>query len=267
MTTKRIADIAARVKLCTLETGAWRATRLNKDESQKVNRAHALVDTAKVHVRLTNSPTLHAINKLHAAAYDAHQTLTLPCIQKGLRLLPAGKEFAHAAKMKEFAAEHARLKASFLVEYDDEKRTAPVRLNGLYDASQWPSVGTIAGRFTFITRYLECPHSGAWGDWLTESARAAEDELRERLTECLHHLATTCKGDGKLYQSVFTNLREICELVPDLNFTDVPEFAAVAAAAQALGRLDADVLREDKAARRTASEKAASILTLFGTNQ
>jgi len=264
MTPDRIAEIASRIKLCSLNTGAWRATRLHRDESAKVNAAHNTAYAAKVHVRLTNSPALHALNKLHAEAYDAHRRLTLPSIQDGLRLIPAGRELEHSQKMQDFAARHDAIKVQFLAEYEEEKRTAPVRLNGLFNAAHWPAGWVVAEKFTFKTRYLSCPASNGWADWITESAQAAEDELRERLTEALRHLVDRCAGDGKLYASVFENLREVCALVPDLNFQEAPELTAAANVAQSLGALDADTLRDNKTARKQASDKARSILAAMG---
>lgn len=260
-----ISKIAARVKLCSLNTGAWRATRLHRDETAKVNAAHHTTDAAKVHVRLTDSAALHGINKLHAAAYDAHRKLTLPTIQDGLRLIPAGREFQHSETMREFAEEHARLKVQFLAEYADEKRTAPIRLNGLYDARHWPDVSTIADKFTFSTRYLACPSDGSWAEWISESARAADEELRERLTEALQRVKDRCAAvDGKLYQTVFSNLRELIDLVPDMNFSDVPVYAQAITMAKDLATLDADTIRDSKTARKDAAQRANSILATLG---
>jgi len=264
MNTVQIEGIAARVKLCALNTGAWRATRLHRNETQIVNAAHHTTDAAKVHVKLTNSPALHALNKLHAAAYDAHKTLTLPTIQDGFRIIPAGREFEHSRKMQEFASRHNELRDQFIVEYDADKATAPARLNGLFDPSHWPDVSTVAERFTFATRYLPCPSAGAWGDWLAESATAAEDELRERLTEALSRVASRCASDGKLYDTVFSNLAEVIALVPDLNITQSPKLAEAAKLAQELAGLSADTIRENKTARKTAADRASQILAAMG---
>lgn len=260
-----ITKIAARIKLAALSTGAWRATRLHKKETAKVNDDHHTGDAAKVHVRLTNSETLRAINCLTAEAYDAHRKLTLPAAQDGFRLLPVGREFEHSAKMGEFAAKHRALVAQFLGEYDEEKRTAPARLNGLYDAKFWPAREVIAGRFLFASRYLACPTDGSWADWITESTRAAEDELRERLTDCLQRIAENCaKEKPKIYDTLFSNLAELLPLVPDFNFGESAAVAQAAEQAKQLATLDADTIRESKSARRDAAQRATSILAALG---
>lgn len=260
-----ITKLAARIKLTALNTGAWRATRLNRKETEKVNADHGTGDAAKVHVRLTNSETLHKINCLTAEAYGVHTKLTLPAAQDGFRLLPVGREFEHSGKMADFKARHAALVQQFLAEYDNEKATAPARLNGLYDARQWPDRSVIAGRFLFATRYLACPTDGSWCEWISESARAAEDELRERLTECLQRIVENCaKEKPKIYDSLIGNLAELLPLVPDFNFGESAAIAKAATDAAELAKLTADQIRDSKTARRDARERAASILSTLG---
>ncbi len=96
-------DVAARMKLATLNTGSWRGTRLHKPETREENARHGSVDRAKVLVRITDSEALHRIAKLDAAAYAEHKRLTLPTVQDGIRLIPAGRELEHAAVMAKFA--------------------------------------------------------------------------------------------------------------------------------------------------------------------
>lgn len=260
-----ISKIAQRIKLAALNTGAWRATRLNRKETDKVNADHGTGDAAKVHVRLTNSETLHAINVLAAEAYGEHRKLTLPAAQDGFRLLPVGREFEHSAKMAELGAKHRALVAKFLGEYDAEKATAPARLNGLYDARQWPDRSVIGKKFLFNSRYLSCPTDGSWAEWITESARAAEDELRERLTDCLQRIAENCaKEKPKIYDTLFGNLGELLALVPDFNFGDSVAVTRAAQEAATLAKLDADTIRESKSARRDAAQRATSILAALG---
>lgn len=260
-----ITKIASRIKLAALNTGAWRATRLHKKETEKVNADHHTTDAAKVHVRLTDSEALRAINCLTAEAYDAHRKLTLPAAQDGFRLLPVGREFEHAAKMQEYGAKHRALVAQFLGEYDSEKASAPVRLNGLYDARQWPDRAVIAEKFLFTSRYMACPTDGSWADWITESARAAEDELRERLTDCLQRIAENCaKEKPKIYDTMFSNLAELLPLVPDFNFGESLAVAKAAQEAAQLATLSADTIRESKSARREAAQRANSILSALG---
>src|SRR6185295_5818018 len=242
-TITNVQSIAARTKLAVLQTGAWRATRLHKHETLEENARHN-TSAAKVLVKVSDHPALSDITKLHAHAYATHKRLTLPTVQDGMRLLPVGREFEHSAEMRQLADEHARIVARFLADYDQEKADAPVRLNGLYDPSMWPSHDAVAAKFTFATRYLSTPVDGAWGDWLAESARAAEDDVRERLTEALTRVKERCASDGKLFASVFDSIRDLADLVPDLDLTG--DFAPVVAALAPLTTLKSDSIRDNK---------------------
>ena len=150
-----VSGIAERTKLAVLNTGAWRATRLHKSETKAENERHN-TDVAKVTVRLSDNPNLKKLAQLHSAAYQEHKHLTLPTVQDGMRMLPAGRELEHAQRMTEFSDQHDKIVAAFLAEYDHERELAPVRLNGLYDAGMWPSHNRVAEKFKFSTRYLAC---------------------------------------------------------------------------------------------------------------
>ncbi len=256
-----IESIAARTKLCVLQTGAWRATRQHAAETRAENARHN-TQAAKVLIRLTDNPTYGDLLKLHAAARIEHYRLTLPSVQDGMRLLPTGREFEHAERMRQFADNHNALVAQFVAAYDDERATAPARLNGLYDPSMWPSRSTVEGKFAFRTRYLATPTTGEWSDWLAASTEAAESELRERLTEALTRVRDRCRSDGKLYASVFDSIRDLADLVPDLDLTG--DYAPVVAALAPLTKVNSDQLRDDKQGRQETAKQAASILSVLG---
>lgn len=256
-----INDVAARTKLAVLQTGAWRATRLHKSETRAENYRHN-TQAAKVLVRVTDHYALSDLAKLHSAAYSAHKRLTLPTVTDGMRLLPAGREFEHSAQMREFADEHSQIVAKFMADYDQERFDAPARLNGLYDESMWPAHDVVEAKFTFTTRYLPTPVDGTWGDWFSESARAAESEVRDRLTEALTRVRDRCKSDGRLYASVFDAIRELSDLVPDLDLGG--EFENVVTAMAPLTALYSDTVRDDGTARQQAADRASSILSMLG---
>lgn len=257
------AEVAARLKVAVVNTGRWQATRQHRAETNAVNNAHN-TKAAKVLVRVSDHPALKELQSLHAEIYQAHRRLTLPSAQDGMRLLPAGREFEHADTMRQYGDRHNALVAAFLADYENERRSAPERLNGLYDASMWPSKAQMADKFKFQTRYLPCPVDGAWGEWVEASAEEAEKELRTRLTEALVRVRDRCKADGKLYNTVFDSIRDLADLVPDLDFTG--DYAPVVKAMQPLAAIHAEDIKgdENKAARRKVAKTADSILSVLG---
>lgn len=256
-----LKDVAARTKLAVLNTGAWRAVKHHKAETAAENARHG-TDAARVLVRVSNHPALSKILKLDAAAYQDHKRLTLPSVQDGMRLLPVGREFEHAERMREHADARAALVRDFMADYDTERAAAPVRLNGLYDASMWPPHEVVESKFVFRTRYLATPTDGTWADWLSASTEAAESELRDRLTEALTRVRDRCSADGKLYASVFDSIRDLTALVPDLDLTG--GYAPMVEALKPLARVHADSIRDDEVARKETAKTADSILSVLG---
>ena len=262
MTTTDVTAIAERMKIAVLQTGAWRATRLHRSETRETNTRHNTTNAAKVLVRVSDHSALSDLAKLHAQAYAEHKRLTLPTVQDGMRLMPVGREFEHAAAMRKLTDRHNTLVTEFLNDYEDEAAAAPVRLNGLYDATMWPPLSVVRNRFTFNVRYLATPTEGAWGDWLAESNRAANAELRERLTEALTRVRDRCKSDGKLFASVFDSIRDLVALAPDFDVDGT--FAPVVQAMTSLGSVHADALRDNEDRRKEVANEAASILSVLG---
>lgn len=258
---KTTKAIASSIQLVTLTTGAWRASKLNKSESIKVNSAHNAGDAAKVIVRLTDHPALLALYKLHAEAYSEHKRITLPSIQDGLRIVPTGKQIEHAKIMADFTAKHEVLVNQFMADYPQIRLEAPIKLNGLFDGRKWPADETVRAKFALSVRYLPCPCDGAWSDWLDETAAAGQAELRERLVTAARHLATVLQGDGKLYQSALDNLREVCELAGQgFNLLDDPIISQAARELLPHASNAAANMRDAKAIRADVSTKVTGIL-------
>lgn len=257
------AAIAARTKVCVLTLSAWRATKMHHNETRAENERHK-TNAARVLVKLSDHASLRDLRTLHQDIYRAHRALTLPTVQDGMRLIPMGREFEHADRMRQFREQHGRLVAAFLADYEAERAAAPKRLGTLYEAGMFPKAHDMAEKFGVSVRYLACPTDGTWGEWIAESARAAELELRDRLTDCLLRVRERCGSDGALYASVFDNLRELLDLVPDLNIGNAPDIARAAKAARVIAEADVDEARDDKSARESIAKKADQILSVLG---
>lgn len=260
-TAANIERIAGGIMMVTLSTGAWRATKQHKAETVEENARHN-TNAARVLVTVSSHPALTGILKVHAAAYQDHKRLTLASDQDGMRLLPATRQFEHSDIMRAYGDKHAALVREFMADYDNERAEAPVRLNGLYDASMWPPHSEVERRFKFATRYLPMPTQGDWADFLAASTENAEAELRARIREALTRVKDRCGSDGKLYASVFDSVRDLAALVPDLDFTG--DYAPVVAAMQPLTTINADSIRDDENARQETAKTAASILSVLG---
>ncbi len=257
--------LASKAMLCTLTTGAWRATKLHKDETAAENTRHGTVDRAKVMLRTSDHPALGLITKLHAEARQEHYRLTLPSCDDGWRFLPAGRELEHSEAMKGFSARHGELASQFMGDYHLEVELSKVRLNGLWRADFFPAENKVADKFKFSTRYLPVPESGTWQDWLREAGAEAENDLRERLHSALAAMAGKLSDPDAIFRdSLVENLADISALAGDLNLTGAADISNAAAGAAAdLANLDPQTLRDDKSARATAAARAKSLAAML----
>lgn len=260
-----LQNIAKGIQLTTLNTSCWRASKVNRPETAKVNDAHGTGNKAHVRVRVCEHPALAAITKLHSRVYADHLSMTRPSIMDGTRLLPNSKALEHAEMIRAARVEHDALVTQFLADYENERDQAPIALNGLYDPSAWPSLASIRDKFALTVRYLPCPVDGAWAEWLEESARAATSELREQIELAVKRVQDRCMATGeRLYSTVFTGLRELLASVPDLDIADDSEIRRLAELARPLASIEKDDIVDDDAARHRVAAQARDVLDMFG---
>jgi len=260
--------VASRMKLAQFSTGAWRPTRTHQGETAEENKRHGLNGEARVAVTICSHPALYGTKTkqglfaVHSAAGSYHKSVTLPTCMEGMRLLRAGDEFTHSQQMMAYHMRHDLLVAEFIADYEAEKALAPTRLKKLFDPAMWPDQNTVASKFKFAVRYLPCPVDGEWGDWMEESAGAAQSELMDRLVEAGRNLAEICGRDGKLYQATLDNLADVCAMVSDgFNLTEDP---IIAEAAKQLAKVTDAGLDAIKESKKGTKSRVDEILDVFG---
>lgn len=265
------AEIAKRLKLAMLQTGAWRATVKNKEESRILNERHGTKDEGKVTVRQCDHTALHEIYSLHARVYNEHKKLTLPSVQDGVRIVLTGKEFEHSDMIRKFA-DDVRVQIDKLIDAGayvdgDEYKKAKQRLNGLFDERAWPiDEQDLRNRFLLKSTYLECPTDGSWGDWIMESATAARREVEEQVEKALRKVIERCAGDkgdgtGRLHESVFTNLGSMLDVLSTIDVE--ARYRPVVEEAKEVAKYTAEEIRKDSATRKQLAERADKLTDMF----
>lgn len=166
----KVSIIASRAVIARYNAGAWRVQeKKNKAETAAYEAKHNLkAGTASVSNDICDHPALKKIYKLQASARnDVHYRLTLPVADDGIRILAGALQIEHCTKMGRIEQQIKILVTQFLKDYPAEAASA--RLNGTYDASQWPSVDVIASKFYFRLSYLPVPTLPQWDEWMEES--------------------------------------------------------------------------------------------------
>lgn len=266
--TINIEQVAARMKLSVFNTTKATFRRQHKAETEEVNRKHQTGNAARVSVLQCSHPNVQAIGSLQGVARGTHYDLTLPSIQDGMRLVAVGREFEHSERINECVSKQITLVEEMVVDGcyvgGRQYQTDEVRLNGLFEDRAWPkNPDALRNEYSMTYKYLSCPTDGAWADWLAESARAADAEVKSRLEKALKHVAERCSSDGRLFESVFSNLEDLLKLVPDFDLAG--KYKQIAdAAAELTMKANIETLRDDKNARKEVAKRANKIVDMFG---
>ena len=256
--------IAKRAVIASFTSGQWRTVRRHAAETKAENARHGLTDEARVDVKICSHPALEEAARVITAARADHYRITVPAADRGMRLLPATRQFEHSETMQRHGALFERAVAEFAAEYETVRADAPARLNGLFVADHWPDVSTVRGAFHLSCRYLPVPSLGQWDEWLKESATSATEEIRTRMGEALRAYAEKLADPQKIFRdSLVENLADIVNLADDLNIGKDASLTELVAQARELAVVDADTLREDKTARADAAVRAADLCSMF----
>ena len=271
--------LTQRALLAMLTIREWRGRRYDKEVTAKVAKDHGAERKAGCYTKtLLPKHYLAAISKLRSEARTAHWELTLPWTDDGYRILPVD---LHLAYMERFRGLRARFEAAvsdFLAVYTNAKDDARGLLGTLYRESDYPSSSRLTGAFEISVSLQPLPTAHDWRvdlpaatvstirqdleAQLQEAQRLATADLYQRLAAVVSHMATTLAEPGKIFRnSLVGNIRDLCALLPRLNFANDQRLAALADDIEdRLATLQPAHLRTDAVLRQSAAVDAAAML-------
>lgn len=284
-----IASLANRAMLASVTISAWQGRRLDKRVSDDVNREHAAAhDIARVTKSIVPRESLARVTRAAKRARDMHRTLTLPWHYDGVGLLTNSAYLKYTERMRECRVEFESAVAEFVAAYPALLADAPERMNGLYNAADYPSEQALPGLFTFRTIISNVPDAGDFRvDVGAEHAAAIRADIERdtrdaiaramqnvynRIADKVGRMADRLKhykppgGKGDKAESTFRdslveNVQELVELIPLLNVSNDSKLAAIAERmARELCTESPDELRGNASARASVAQSAESIL-------
>ncbi len=234
--------------LVSLNISQWRAYKSDKKISNEVAKTHSSdPDMGKYRKSLLAREALASLQKIAGAARDDHYYLTLPWTDVGFRILSSAGYFKYNQTMK--AHETAfwnEFRTVFQPNYNQYREDARVKLNGLFNADEYPSAAEIEKKFAFVLTVDGIKEAADFrvdlGD--AETARIkAEIETRvqsqialavkdiwtrlssvvAKMSERLNAYTETENGVvGTFRDTLVTNIVELLDVVPLLNITSDP---------------------------------------------
>ena len=288
METKRLTE---RAMLVSLNISQWTARKHDREISDEVAREHGTRrpsdDVGRYNKILVDKAALRPIQEVVTEARTHHDKVTLPWSDQGYRILTAAGYFDYTQAMSGFQSRFVAAVDAFAVEYRQHVAEARDRLNGMFNADDYPDEWAIRAKFEFTHQVMPLPDEGDFRvsslgaddvDKIKADIRARIDaEVQEavrdpwnRIHDAVQHMAgrlhafnPTGKGKdrGAFRDSLVDNLRELVDVLPALNLSGDGELDAMRDRLAAdLCDLDAQDLRDDMHAREETARKADAIL-------
>lgn len=273
------ANLSNTAMLVRLSISQWTARKYDKKVSENVATQYmADKNAGRYNKVLVAEEAIKAIQKTANEARTYHYEQTLPWGDDDSRLLPAANYLHYSEKMRGLRVNFESAVADFIAAYPVLVDEAKARLNGMFNASDYPYQSEIARRYSFGVSINPLPSSDDFRVSLHDSeVLAIRADIAERtkqaqqtamadLWSSLHtavsHIADKLHDKDAIFRdSLIHNVVDICELLPRLNVLGDVNLENMRQAVE--GKLCSyrpDDLRANKTERKNAANDAASIL-------
>lgn len=278
--------LSERALLGTLHIHMWTARKYDRQISADVAKSHNTREEAgRYNKRLLpfEAPSYEAVKLIAGQARAYHYEQTLPWGEDGIRILPSSNYLTYAQAMSEFRDRFTSSANEFCKGYPDMRKAAKKALNGMYRDEDYPEDRAIANKFGFELSFLPFPdaadfrvklgdeHVNMVRDQITRQVESATQIAMRDLWQRLYDAVTTMSDklndpDAIFRDTLVGNLRDLCQLLPRLNFTHDKELEAMRHKVEGeLARYGADALRQDKTLRASVAQQAADIRRAMAT--
>lgn len=273
-----ILDIHQRVMLASLRLSVWRARRFDTRATEEVEKNHSAKDIGRFNKKLLTDDALSykSVCSIATQAREFFNAHTLEYDQLGVRLLPTAVYLKVTDRLREYQDEFRQATADFLAEYPALKEQAKSALNGLYTEADYPTVEALSTKFGMRLSPLPFPDASQFGINLPDNVLAglkadmdervfsavktANEDLVGRLYEAVQTFANRLYGARNVRLGVVDKVRDLCDLLPTLNFTQDPALTDILnETRQHLACYTGAELKESPDLRQKVAEKAMEI--------
>jgi hypothetical protein len=239
-------SISASALLVELNISVWPASKIDREITDKVNS-----DAGAVHGASQTKKNLFAGTSLRKDISDFaarvrlyHNKHTLPWADKGERMLPTALFMEYKQTMNGFEQTFDMMCNNFYVEYPRLVAEAPIALQGLYKAEDYPAIEAVREKFGFRRTVKPVPEAGDFrldipaydleemkAEFITQQETKLAEAMREpwdRLHKMLVGMSeklTDLEGEDakkRYHDTLITNPIELCSLLTKLNVTNDP---------------------------------------------
>jgi len=268
-----------RALLVQLNISQWTARKYDKKTTREVADNHG-VDMAAGRYNKSLLPLNDYLANVHrkaTAIRTEYYENTLPWGIEGTQMLPSANYLNFMTKFRKEKSEFEWLVMDFVNNYADLKNDAKRFLGSLYNDADYPADQDIAAKFKIDMAVYPVPSTDfrvtLASDELTRIQQDVEERLKnaqavamkdvwERLFDRVKHIAEKLADPSAIFRdSMVENARELCALLPRLNFMDDPNLETMRQQVeQKLVGYHPEALRNDPDLRRDTAAEAKAIM-------
>ncbi|WP_127127996.1 hypothetical protein [Pseudoflavitalea rhizosphaerae] len=269
-------DLSQCAMLANLNIKQWSGRKNDKKITHEIEKEHNATNAGNFNKILISDDELKGIQKIASAARNYFYESTLPWGDNGDRLLPSQNIFTFLQEIRKYREEFEEACANFVKLFPELKEHAKKRLNGMYRETDYPSVPDLAKKIDLkavtmpiadledfrirVSSLDEIVLKKQIEDSINERIYQATQDIWERIQKVIHHMYEKLSDqEGKFKNSLVTNIEDLMDLLPRLNFTNDPNITEMIASMKPL-IVDPDTLRNDYSARMKTTENEKTIL-------
>ena len=268
-----------RALLVQLSISQWTARKYDKKVTQQVADANNTTMSAG---RYNKSllPMNDALDHVHKKATHIRTKFyanTLPWGIEGTQMLPTANYLSFMTDFRKEKSEWQMLVQTFVDNYDQLCLNAQRILGSLYNSADYPSASEIRQKFHMDMAVFPVPSTdfrvSIASDELTriqqdverrvaDAQATAMQEVWQRLYDRVKHMAEKLTDPKAIFRdSMIENAREICMILPRLNFADDPNLESLRQEVEmGIANHHPDALRNDPDLRRDTAAEAKAIM-------
>jgi hypothetical protein len=271
-------NLSDRCLLVQLSISQWTARKYDKKATRQVADANGTTMDAGRYNKalLPMNDLLDNVHKKSTFIRGRFYEATLPWGIDGTQMLPTANYLAFMADFRQQRDEWSQLVRQFVHNYDQLQQNARRILGSLYNAADYPSANDIHNKFNMDLAVFPVPTTdfrvSIGSDELTriqhdverrvkDAQHTAMQEVWQRLYDRVKHMAEKLADPKAIFRdSLVENARDICALLPRLNFADDPNLEALRQQVEATLIKHPDALRHNPVLRQDTAAQAKQIM-------
>ena len=271
-------NLSDRALLVQLSVSQWTARKYDKKVTNEVASAHGTTTAAGRYNKslLPMNDYLDRVHKKTTHIRTKFYENTLPWGIEGTMMLPTSNYLQFMTDFRKEKGEWQSLVDQFVGNYDQLRLDAKRLLGSLYDDGDYPDETDVARKFKMDMAIFPVPNTdfrvSIASDELTriqqdvekrvaDAQSTAMKEVWDRLYDRVKHMAEKLAYPKAIFRDTMVeNTKELCALLPRLNFMDDPNLEQLRQQVEATLLKHPEALRNDPDLRRDTASEAKAIM-------